>query len=177
MRHRLHGKKLGRKRGHRRELIKNLITSLILYEKIITTETKGKIVKGEVEKILSLAKKKDLHSRRLILARLNSKLAVSKIFEDLNKQFKNKKSGFARIVKLDNRLGDNSPQVLVELLIKHKEEERKTEKVKEKKSKEKVKGKREERKPGFWDRLRGKGTQTREIRTATKKTIERTTSK
>jgi large subunit ribosomal protein L17 len=176
MRHRIKGKKLGRKRGHRRELIKNLTTSLILYEKIITSETKGKIVKAKVDQILTLAKKNDLHCRRLILSKLNSKLAALKIFEDLNSQFKNRKSGFTRIIKTNNRLGDNAPMVLVELLIKHKEDKRKTEKVEDKKSKL-TPAKKEKQKPGFWDRLRGQGTQVKEVRTTSKKTIERTTSK
>lgn len=176
MRHRIKGKKLGRKRGHRRELIKNLTTSLILYEKIFTTTTKGSVVKARVEKILTIAKKNDLHSRRLILSRLNSKLATRKIFEDLNEQFKNKKSGFVRIIKTNSRSGDNAPMVLVELLVKHKEEKRKTEKAEEKKSKEKD-NKPERQKPGFWDRLRSQGTRVKEARVANKKTIERTTSK
>ena len=80
MRHRVKGKKLSRKRGHRRELIKNLVTSLILYEKIITTLAKGRVIKAETEKILGIGKRGDLHSRRLILSRLNSKLALVKIF-------------------------------------------------------------------------------------------------
>ena len=84
MRHRVKGKKLSRKRGPRGELIKNLVTSLILYEKIITTAAKGKMIKGEAEKILRIGQRGDLHSRRLILSRLNSKLAAAKIFEDLN---------------------------------------------------------------------------------------------
>jgi large subunit ribosomal protein L17 len=172
----MQGKKLGRKRGNRRELMKNLTTSLILYEKIFTTVTKGKVVKASVEKILTMAKKNDLHSRRLILSRLNSKLATLKIFEDLNEQFKNKKSGFVRIIKTNSRSGDNAPMVLVELLIKHKEEKRSTEKVEVKKSKEKE-NKPEQRRRGFWDRLRGQGTRAKEARVASKKTIERTTSK
>lgn len=176
MRHRIQGKKLGRKRGNRRELIKNLTTSLILYEKIFTTITKGRVVKAGVEKILTMAKRNDLHSRRLILARLNSKLAALKIFEDLNEQFKNKKSGFVRIIKTNRRSGDNAPMALVELLIKHKEEKRKTKDVEEKKPKEnEIKG--EQPKRGFWDRLRGQGIQTKRTRIANKKTIERTTSK
>jgi large subunit ribosomal protein L17 len=178
MRHKVKGKKLGRKRGHRRELVKNLTTSLILYERIITTEAKGKLVKGEVEKILTLGKRGDLHSRRLILSKLNSKLAVTKIFEDLNQQFKDKKSGFVRIVKIDSRHGDNASLVMVELLIKHKEEERKIEKVKDKKLKPEIEQKeRQPKKTGLWDRLRGKGPRAKEVRTSTKKTIERTTSK
>ena len=125
---------------------------------------------------MTLAKKNDLHRRRLILSQLNSKLATLKIFEDLNEQFKNKKSGFVRIIKTDSRTGDNAPMVLVELLIKHKEEKRKTEKVEEKKSigkQDKV----AKRKPGFWERLRGQGNPMKEVRTTSKKTIERTTSK
>lgn len=176
MRHRVKGKKLSRKRGHRRELIKNLVTSLILYEKIITTLAKARVIKAEAEKILRIGKRGDLHSRRLILSRLNSKLAAAKVFEDLNGQFKHRKSGFARIIKINNRRGDNSSQAIVELLIKHKEED----KIKTKeKAKDKVKTskKEEAKKPGFWNRLKGSGTKTKEVRTATKKTIERTTSK
>lgn len=178
MRHQIKGKKLSRKRGHRRELIKNLVTSLILYEKIITTTAKGKLVKSEVDKILALGQRGDLAARRLILSRLNSKLATRKIFEDLNEQFKNKKSGFTRLVKLSRRLGDNASQVLVELLVKHKEEKRKTqiEKTGKIKTKKELRQK-EAKRPSFWDRIRGEKLQTRELRPSTKKTIERTTSK
>jgi|SRR3972149_10138329 len=176
MRHRVKGKKLSRKRGHRRELIKNLVTSLILYEKIITTLAKGRVIKAETEKILGIGKRGDLHSRRLILSRLNSKLAVVKIFEDLNEKFKHKKSGFVRLIKINNRKGDNSSQAMVELLIKHKEEDKKRT---EKKAKDKIKTskKEETKKPGFWNRLKSSGTKTKEVKTLTKKTIERTTSK
>lgn len=177
MRHRIKGKKLSRKRGHRRELIKNLVTSLILYEKIITTAVKGKVVKSETEKILKIGKRGDLHARRLVLSRLNAKSAAAKIFEDLNPKFKDRDSGFIRMVKIDNRKGDNAPRVIVELLIKHKKEDKQVS-IKDKKVMAKIK---KENKPkqkrGFWDRWRGKGPQLKEVKTATKKTIERTTSK
>lgn len=188
MRHRIHGKKLSRKLGHRRELIKNLVTSLILYEKIITTAAKGKVVKSETEKILRIGKKGDLPARRLVLSRLNSKLAAAKIFEDLNLKFKGKDSGFVRLVKIDNRKGDNASLVILELLIKHKKEDKQTRLAKgdlsrlgrakaeprqaNEKSKEVPRQKR-----SLWDRWRGKGPKAKEIRTSTKKTIERTTSK
>lgn len=157
-------------------MIKNLVTSLILYEKIITSDTKGKVLKSEAEKILSLAKRADLHARRLVLSRLNSKLAAKKIFEDLNQQFKDKKSGFVRIIKINNRKGDNASQVLVELLIKHKEKSREISKQKSKELKPKDKNLKKSDKPSFWKRLRESGQKTAEIK-PTKKTIERTTSK
>lgn len=178
MRHRIKGKKLGRKRGHRRELIKNLVTSLILYERIITTNAKGKIVKSETEKILKIGQKGDLHARRLVLSRLNSKLAAAKILEDLNLQFKGRDSGFVREVKIDNRKGDNAPLVMLELLIKHKKETKGTHLAKTEPKQRKIKEKDEARKKrGFWDRLQGKEPKAKEVKTATKKTIERTTSK
>ncbi|TSC90725.1 MAG: large subunit ribosomal protein L17 [Candidatus Berkelbacteria bacterium Licking1014_96] len=188
MRHRIRGKKLGRKRGHRRELIKNLVTSLILYEKIITTAAKGKVVKSAAEKILKIGQGGNLAARRLVLSRLNSKLAAAKIFEDLNPKFKGRNSGFVRLVKIDNRKGDNASLVILELLIKHKKEVREARFAKgnlsrlgrakteprqvKKKSREEPRQKR-----GFWDRLRGKGHGAKEVRAPTKKTIERTTSK
>ena len=178
MRHRIKGKKLGRKRGHRRELIKNLVTSLILYEKIITTAAKGKVVKSEAEKILKIGQRGNLPARRLVLSRLNSKSAAAKIFEDLNLQFKGRDSGFVRRVKIDNRKGDNAPLVILELLIKHKKETRGTHLAEVKPRQKKIKAKEEpKQKRGFWDRLRGKGSKAKKVRTATKKTIERTTSK
>lgn len=178
MRHRIHGKKLSRKRGHRRELIKNLVTSLILYEKIITTAAKGKVIKSETEKILKIGKKGDLPARRLVLSRLNSKSAAAKIFEDLNPKFKGRDSGFVRLVKIDNRKGDNAPRVILELLLKHKKEGKQTRLAKTEPKQVKKKSKEAPRqKRGFWDRWRGKGLQVKEVKTATKKTIERTTSK
>lgn len=160
-------------------MTKNLTASLILYEKMITSEAKAKMIKGEIEKILTIGKQGDLHARRLLISRLNSKPAVRKVFEDLNIQFKNKKSGFTRIVKIDHRQGDNSPQVMIELLIKHKEEERQTKRSAEVKTKDKTKipEKRKQDKRGFWDRLRGQGSQIKEVAGKSKKTIERTTSK
>ena len=175
MRHKVSGKKLGRKRGHLRELTKNLATSLILYEKIITTETKGKLVKAEVDKILNYAKEGTLHQRRRINAFLNSKNATRKIFEDLNLQFKDRDYGFSKIVKLGTRVGDNAPKVMVELLIKHKEKDISV-KTKDKKVEDTI-TKDKEKKSGFWQKIRGKGPEAKEVRTKTKKTIERTTSK
>lgn len=172
------GKKLGRKRGHRRELIKNLVTSLILYEKIITTTAKGKVVKSETEKILKIGKKGDLPARRLVLSRLNSKLAAAKIFEDLNIKFKSRDCGFVRMVKIENRKGDNASLVILELLIKHKKEAKGTRLAKTEPRQERTKDKEEPRqKRGFWDRLRSKGIEAKEAKTSTKKIIERTTSK
>ncbi len=178
MRHRMHGKKLGRKRGHRRELIKNLVTSLILYEKIITTVAKGKVVKSEAEKILKIGQRDNLAARRLVLSRLNSKSAAAKIFEDLNLKFKDSDSGLVRLVKIDNRKGDNASLAILELLIKHKKEDKQTRLAKSEPRQEKMKDKDESRqKRSLWDRFRNKGPRAKEIRTATKKTIERTTSK
>jgi large subunit ribosomal protein L17 len=121
MRHRVKGKRLGRNKDHRKALFKNLITSLILHEEIKTTEAKAKSVKGLTDRLISRAKTGTLHSRRLLASFLPSQEAVAKIMDVLGPRFKNRTSGFTRIIRLGKRKGDQAPIVKMELVEKTEE--------------------------------------------------------
>jgi len=108
MRHRIAGKKLGRRTGHRRALYRNLVTDLLKHEKIITTEAKAKEVRGLAEKMITLGKKSGLHSYRQALSFITDKKVTEKIFAE--------PGGYTRMVKLEPRLGDGAPMVQLELV-------------------------------------------------------------
>ena len=109
---------LSRKKAHRTSLIRNLATSLILYETIETTLAKAKEVKTYVDDMLGRAKKNDLSSRRYLASVLFDKNAVKKINNELLSRYSERNSGFVRIIKTGNRLGDNAPTAIVELIDK-----------------------------------------------------------
>lgn len=113
-------RKLGRKIGHRKHLLANLATSLILYEKIKTTQAKAKEVRGLVEKMINLAKRGDLVSRRYLLGYSPEENAVKKLFEELVPRYKERIGGYLKIYKLGPRLGDGSKMVIMKL-IPHKQ--------------------------------------------------------
>lgn len=140
MRHRVAGKKLNRDIKHRKALFKNLINALIIHEEIQTTESKAKAIKGLTDKLISRGKKGTLHSRRLIAAFLQDKKVVNKIVDELGPRFKDRASGFTRIIRLGKRRGDDAMIVKIELVEKAQEEKEtktKTGERKEKKGKSK----------------------------------------
>lgn len=106
---------LSRKKDPRRSLLRNLATSLILYEEITTTKAKAKEVKAVVEHLIYKAKKNDLASRRLLLAYLFDKKATKKVFEVMVPRYKKTNSGFILSYKLGQRLGDSAPLVMLKL--------------------------------------------------------------
>jgi large subunit ribosomal protein L17 len=118
-------KKLNRKKSHRDLMLRNLATSIILYEKIKTTEAKAKAVKPIIEKIIHLGKRKDFSAIRKLYQLLLDKNAVKKIQEDLSKRLEPRKSGFLRITRIEKRAGDSAPIVLIELIVPKKIEEKK----------------------------------------------------
>lgn len=118
MRHRVKGKKLNRDIKHRKALFKNLINALIVHEEIQTTESKAKAIKGLTDKLISRGKKGTLHARRTIAAFLQDKQAVNKIVDELGPRFKDRKSGFTRIVRIGKRRGDDAMIVKMELVEK-----------------------------------------------------------
>lgn len=146
MRHRVAGKKLSRDIKHRKALFKNLINALIIHEQIQTTESKAKAIKGLTDKLISRGKKGTLHARRMIAAFLQNKKAVNKIVDELGPRFKNRVSGFTRIVRLGKRRGDDAMLVKMELVEKAKAEEKKIETKKKEKDKEMKKDDRKETK-------------------------------
>lgn len=116
-------KKLGRKRDARNMLIRNLVTSLILYERIKTTKAKAKVLKRRIEKMMSFAKRSNrLVSKRYVSGYLLDKNATKKVFEVLVPEFKDRKSGITRIVQLGPRAGDSASMVFIELLLPKKTE-------------------------------------------------------
>lgn len=116
MRHRKKGRKFGRTSGPRRALIKNLAASLILYEKIKTTDAKAKELRGYVENLITKGKSDSLAARRYLLARLPTENTVKKILEVLSPRYKTRSGGYTRVVKIGRRQGDNAPVSLVEFV-------------------------------------------------------------
>ena len=116
MRHRAAGKQLSRNSSHRKAMLRNLVTSLLKYEKVITTDIKAKSVRPIVESIITLAKRGDLHARRQVLAYLQEKQIAHRLFEEIAKRFADRQGGYIRIAKLGYRKGDGAPLSVIQLL-------------------------------------------------------------
>ena len=116
MRHQKAGFKLKRDKDERRGLLRNLVLSVINEERIVTTPPKAKAAKPLVEKMITLAKRDTLHSRRMAASFLNHPAAVQKLFDKLGTRFGQRNGGYTRIVRLGWRKGDGSEQVMLELV-------------------------------------------------------------
>lgn len=123
MRHSVFGRKLGRPSDQRSALRRNLLNQLFTHGRIRTTEAKAKAIKGEAEKIISIAKRglkagelQAVHARRLTLSRLNDKGTVEKLFADIAPRYAERAGGYTRILRVGQRLGDAAPIVLLELV-------------------------------------------------------------
>jgi len=116
MRHKVAGRKLGGDTGHRRAMYRNLVTDLLDYEKITTTEAKAKEVRGLAEKMITLGKKGGLHSRRQALSFIIDKKIAEKVFTELAPRYAERPGGYTRITKLGPRLGDGAAMVQLELV-------------------------------------------------------------
>ena len=117
MRHRRKRDKLSRDAGHRKALISNLSMQVLHYERVETTEAKAKVIKPEVEKLITLAKRGDLHARRQALARLNQdKFVVHKLFDEIAPRYSDRPGGYTRILKLGPRRSDSTEMVYIELV-------------------------------------------------------------
>jgi len=116
MRHRKTGRKLGRTTAHRDALFRNLVTSLFLYEKIITTVAKAKELRKLAEEMITLAKREDLHARRQAAEVIKDEAVLRKLFDDIGARYKDKSGGYTRITKLDYRMGDGAPLAAIELV-------------------------------------------------------------
>ena len=117
MRHRKKRNKLSRDAAHRRALLANLSKQLIEHERIRTSQAKAKAVKPEFEKLVTLAKRGDLHARRQALAALrNDKFIVHKLFEEIAPRYAERPGGYTRIVKLGPRRSDSTEMVYLELV-------------------------------------------------------------
>ncbi len=116
MRHRVSGSKLKRDGGSRKALLKGLVTSVIEQERIITTVPKAKAAQPLVEKMITLAKRDTLHSRRQAAAFLETPDAVKKLFDKLGTRFGQRNGGYTRVVRVGFRKGDGAEQAMLELV-------------------------------------------------------------
>ena len=116
MRHRNYGRKLSRKTEHRRALLRNLVTSLILEERVETTVAKAKAARAVAEQIITLGKRGDLHARRQAASYCLTAPAVQKLFEDVAKRFSARPGGYTRIVRTGWRKGDGADTAVLELI-------------------------------------------------------------
>ena len=111
MRHRKAGIQLGRNSSHRRAMLRNMVTSVIKHEQIVTTDAKAKTVRPIVEKMITLAKRGDLHARRQALSYMQDKAVTHQLFGDLKDRFMDRQGGYVRIIKKGNRKGDGAPRI------------------------------------------------------------------
>lgn len=116
MKHRKTGKTLGRKKHSREAMLRNLATSLILYEHCNTTLAKAKAVRPYVERLITKAKTKDLNTRRALMSELMIETAVLKMLEELGPRYKERPGGYTRIIKLGKRQGDNAETAQIQLV-------------------------------------------------------------
>ncbi len=116
MRHRNAISKLNRTAAHRRALMRNLATSLIERERIITTEAKAKALRPFAEKLVTLGKEGTLHARRQAMRWIHGRPIAKKLFEDLAPRYKDRAGGYTRIVKISPRAGDQAPMAMIQFL-------------------------------------------------------------
>ncbi len=116
MRHAVGGRKLGRHTGQRLALYRGLMTDLFRYEKITTTLPKAKEIQGQTERLITLAKRGDLHARRLAVSQVYDRKIVEKLFEVIGPRFAERLGGYTRIIKLGPRFGDAAPMARIELV-------------------------------------------------------------
>ena len=146
MRHRVAGKKLGRKTPHRLMMFRNMVTSLLDKERMQTTVDRAKAVRPIAEKIITLGKRESLHARRQALAFVKDPAVVSKLFATLAPRFAQRPGGYTRIIKLGFRPGDGAQKAIIELVgSEYKPKEKKGGKSKKSDKKPAIEGEKSEK--------------------------------
>lgn len=116
MHHGFRGRRLNRSSAHRKSMFANMSASLIKHEQIVTTLPKAKDLRPIVEKLITLAKKGDLHARRQAISEIKDLTQVKKLFDVLAARYKDRKGGYIRIMKAGFRMGDNAPVAVIEFV-------------------------------------------------------------
>lgn len=116
MRHGKAGTRLGRNSSHRLAMIRNMVTSLFEHERIVTTTPKAKEARKIADKMMTLAKRGDLHARRQALSFMQDNSVVAKLFDVLKNDYMDRNGGYTRIIRTGNRLGDAAPMAILELV-------------------------------------------------------------
>lgn len=109
-------RKLGRPTDHRKAMLRNLVTSLLRHERIETTVTRAKETKRMAEKMITLAKRGDLHARRQVLAYVYDEDVVTKLFEEIGPKYKDRNGGYTRVLRVGPRRGDGAEIAILELV-------------------------------------------------------------
>ena len=117
MRHLKAGRNLGRSPSHRSAMVRNMVTSLFKHEQLETTDARAKELRQVAERMITLAKRGDLHARRQALAMIREKAVVHKLFDELKDRFMDRQGGYVRIVKKENRKGDGALISIIQLLL------------------------------------------------------------
>ncbi|MCD6335656.1 MAG: 50S ribosomal protein L17 [Candidatus Latescibacteria bacterium] len=116
MRHGKQGRKLNRTASHRKAMVRNMVTSLVEVEAVRTTDAKAKEVRRTAERMITLAKRGDLHARRLALRVIRSRTAVAKLFDEIAPRYVARNGGYTRTVKIGERRGDGASISLIQLV-------------------------------------------------------------
>ena len=116
MRHRNKGRKLSRTASHKRATMRNLATSLFRHGRIETTTAKAKELRPYAERLVTLAKRGDLHARRLVATKIQDRMVLGTLFDDIGPRYSERPGGYTRILKLGNRKGDAAEMSLIELV-------------------------------------------------------------
>lgn len=116
MRHNKAGRRLGRTTSHRIAMFRNMVTSLLNHERVVTTDAKAKEIRSVAEKMITLGKRGDLHAMRQAAAYIREKSVVTKLFSTIAPRYKDRNGGYTRIIKLGQRLGDAAPLSVIELV-------------------------------------------------------------
>ena len=126
--------KLNKTKSHRKALFQNLANALFKHERITTTVPKAMELRRVADRLITLAKRKDLHSQRLAFDALRDKEIVKKLFTDIGDRYSAINGGYTRVLKIGNRKGDNAPMAMIELTQRKEQEKKKKEKTKETKT-------------------------------------------
>ena len=124
MRHKKGNKKLNRTSEHRKALLKNMLNSLIKYEQIKTTLPKAKFLRPQADMIITLGKKENLQTTKMLISKLQDIKSANKVKKTLSKRYKNRKGGYTRIIKAGFRYGDNAPMAIIEFVDRDVEAKR-----------------------------------------------------
>lgn len=116
MRHRRARQKLGMRTSHREAMLRNMVTSVLEHEQIVTTDARAKAVRSLVDKMITLGKRGDLHARRQVLGFVRSEDVTTKLFDQIAPRFTDRDGGYCRVIKKGFRPGDSAPVSVVELI-------------------------------------------------------------
>ena len=139
MRHQKAGKRLGRNSSHRKAMFRNMVTSLFKHEQLETTDAKARLLRQKAEKMITLAKRGDLHARRQALSYMVDKATTHKLFDELKDRYADRQGGYVRIIKKATRKGDCAPISVIQLLPEEGGKKKSKKKTKPGSSKPKVK--------------------------------------